>query len=232
MPMQTRTPVPDPATDVAGVVLAGGLGRRMGGGDKCLRTLGGQPLIAHVIARARPQVAALLLNVNDGASAAELSRFGLPIAADVVTGFAGPLAGILTAMRWAQASAPSCRWLASFAADTPFLPGDLVERLRAAVADVGAREGAAIACAASGGRSHPVIALWPVALADDLETAVTVEKLRKIDGWTARYAVRQVSFAIEAGADPFFNVNTPQDLTRAADRLAAVERRSVCRSTP
>lgn len=225
-------PVPDPAADVAGVVLAGGLGRRMGGGDKCLRTLAGQPLIAHVIARARPQVAALLLNVNDGASAAELSHFGLPIAADVVTGFAGPLAGILTAMRWAQASAPSCRWLASFAADTPFLPSDLVERLRAAVADDGARDGAAIACAASGGRSHPVIALWPVALADDLETAVTVENIRKIDAWTARYMVRQVSFAIEAGDDPFFNVNTPQDLTRAADRLAAAERPNVCRPTP
>lgn len=227
--MQAKTPVLDPAADVAGVVLAGGLGRRMGGGDKCLRTLAGQPLIGHVIARARPQVAALLLNVNDGASAAELSRFGLPIAADVVAGFAGPLAGILTAMRWAQASAPSCRWLASFAADTPFLPRNLVERLRAAVADDGARDGAAIACAASAGRSHPVIALWPVALADDLETAVTVENIRKIDAWTARYAVHHVSFAIEAGDDPFFNVNTPQDLTRAAERLAAAERPSACR---
>ncbi|SUS06063.1 Molybdenum cofactor guanylyltransferase [uncultured Defluviicoccus sp.] len=229
MPMQARTPVPDPAADVAGVVLAGGLGRRMGDGDKCLRPLGGQPLIAHVIARARPQVATLLLNVNDSASAAELSRFGLPIAPDVVTGFAGPLAGILTAMRWAQASAPSCRWLASFAADTPFLPRDLVERLRAAVADDSARDGAAIACAASGGRSHPVIALWPVALADDLEAAVTVENIRKIDAWTARYAVRHVSFAIEAGDDPFFNVNTPQDLTRAAERLTAADRSNACR---
>ncbi|VUX48099.1 Molybdenum cofactor guanylyltransferase [Candidatus Defluviicoccus seviourii] len=221
--------MPDPAADVAGVVLAGGLGRRMGDGDKCLRPLGGQPLIAHVIARARPQVATLLLNVNDSASAAELSRFGLPIAPDVVTGFAGPLAGILTAMRWAQASAPSCRWLASFAADTPFLPLDLVERLRAAVADDSARDGAAIACAASGGRSHPVIALWPVALADDLEAAVTVENIRKIDAWTARYAVRHVSFAIEAGDDPFFNVNTPQDLTRAAERLTAADRSNACR---
>lgn len=232
MPMQAKKPVPDPAADVAGVVLAGGLGRRMGDGDKCLRPLGGQPLIAHVIARARPQVATLLLNVNDSASAAELSRFGLPIAPDVVTGFAGPLAGILTAMRWAQASAPSCRWLASFAADTPFLPRDVVERLRAAVADDGAQDGAAIACAASGGRSHPVIALWPVALADDLETAVTVENVRKIDAWTARYAVRHVSFAIEAGDDPFFNVNTPQDLTRAAERLAAADRSSRCRQEP
>lgn len=227
--MQAKTPVPDPAADVAGVVLAGGLGRRMGGGDKCLRPLAGQPLIGHVIARARPQVAALLLNVNDSASASQLTGFGLPIVPDVVAGFAGPLAGILTAMRWAQAQAPSSRWLASFAADTPFLPRNLVERLRAAVADDSARDGAAIACAASGGRSHPVIALWPVALADDLETAVTVENIRKIDAWTARYAVRHVSFAIEAGDDPFFNVNTPQDLTRAAERLAAADRSNACR---
>ena len=214
--------MPDPALDVAGVVLAGGLGRRMGGGDKCLRSLGGGPLIAHAIARARPQVAALLLNVNDGASAAALRGFGLPIAPDVVAGFAGPLAGILTAMRWARAQAPSCRWLASFAADTPFFPRDLVDRLRAAVADGGTE----IACAASAGRSHPVFALWPVSLADALERALTLENIRKIDAWTARYVVRKVSFGGDADEDPFFNVNTPQDLTRAVERLTAVERQS------
>jgi molybdopterin-guanine dinucleotide biosynthesis protein A len=192
----------------------------MGGGDKCLRSLGGRPLIAHVIARARPQVAALLLNVNDVASAEALSGFGLPIAPDVVSGFAGPLAGILTAMRWAQAQAPSCRWLASFAADTPFFPCDLVERLRWAVAAGGAE----IVCAASGGRSHPVFALWPVALAGDLETAVMVENIRKIDAWTARYAVRAVSFGGAADDDPFFNVNTPSELALAAERLAAADR--------
>ncbi|MFZ1414361.1 MAG: molybdenum cofactor guanylyltransferase MobA [Defluviicoccus sp.] len=217
--------MPDPAADVAGVVLAGGLGRRMGGGDKCLRTLGGRPLIAHVVARARPQVAALLLTINDGASAAQLTGFGLPIVPDVVAGFAGPLAGILTAMRWAQASAPQCRWLASFAADTPFVPLDLVARLRAAMAE----HGAEIACAASGGRSHPVFALWPVALADALESALTVEAIRKIDAWTARFAVCPVPFDDEAGDDPFFNVNTPDDLARAAERLAAADRPSACR---
>ena len=212
----------EPAADVAGVVLAGGLGRRMGGGDKCLRALGGRPLIAHVIARARPQVAALLLTINDSASASQLASFGLPIAPDVVTGFAGPLAGILTAMRWAQASAPQCRWLASFAADTPFFPRDLVARLCAAMAE----NGAAIACAASAGRNHPVFALWPVALADALDRALTVENIRKIDAWTARFAVCQVPFDDEEGDDPFFNVNTPQDLTRAAERLTEAERPS------
>lgn len=215
----------DPAADVAGVVLAGGLGRRMGGGDKCLRLLAGRPLIAHVIARARPQVAALLLNVNDADSAAALEGFGLPIAPDVVAGFAGPLAGILTAMRWAQAQAPACRWLASFAADTPFFPLDLVVRLRTAVAEGGAE----IACAASSGRSHPVFALWQVALADALERALTLENIRKIDAWTARYAVQAVSFGGAVDDDPFFNVNTPDDLTRAAERFAAAERPSVCR---
>lgn len=212
----TMTPAAEPA-NVVGVVLAGGLGRRMGGGDKCLRPLGGQPLIAHVIARARPQVQALMLNINDGESAIRLSPFGLPIAADVVAGFAGPLAGILTGLKWAQTAAPACRWLASFAADTPFFPHDLVARLRASLA----ASSAEIACAASAGRSHPVFALWPVALADALAHALTIENMRKIDAWTARYAVCQVPFDDENGGDPFFNVNTPAELAQAAERLAA-----------
>lgn len=215
----TMTPVPEPA-DVVGVVLAGGLGRRMGGGDKCLRPLGGQPLIAHVIARARPQVRALLLNVNDGESAAQLGHFGLPIAPDVIAGFAGPLAGILTGLRWAQAAVPACRWLASFAADTPFFPHDLVARLRGGLA----ASGAEIACAASAGRSHPVFALWPVALAEPLARALNFENMRKIDAWTQRFAVCHVAFDDEAGGDPFFNVNTPSELAMAAERLAAAAR--------
>lgn len=209
---------PEPA-DVVGVVLAGGLGRRMGGGDKCLRPLGGRPLIAHVIARVRPQVRALLLNVNDGESAARLGRFGLPIAPDVIAGFAGPLAGILTAMQWARAEAPACRWLASFAADTPFFPRDLVARLRASLASSGAE----IACAASASRSHPVFALWPVALADALARALNFETMRKIDAWTQRFAVCCVPFEDDAGGDPFFNVNTPLELALAAERLAATD---------
>ena len=128
---------------VAGVLMAGGQSRRMGGGDKCLRALAGKPILAHVIARVRPQVGPLLLNANG--DPARFAGFGLPVAADVVGDFAGPLAGVLTGLEWAAAQAPESAWLASFATDAPFLPADLVERLLAAVV----AEGADLACAAS-----------------------------------------------------------------------------------
>ncbi len=145
--------------DVAGVLLAGGLSRRMGGGDKALRTLGGETILARVIARARPQVGALALNANG--DAARFKAYQLPVIADVIEGFAGPLAGVLTGMEWAARSAPECPWVASFATDAPFLPGDLIARLLRAVE----RDGADMACAASAGRHHPVFGLWPVRLA-------------------------------------------------------------------
>ena len=116
---------------VAGVILAGGLSRRMGGGDKCLRPLAGRPILAHIIARVRPQVGPLLLNANG--DPARFADFGLPVAADVVEGHAGPLAGVLTGLEWAARNAPGCRWLASFACDAPFLSRDLVARLLKAV---------------------------------------------------------------------------------------------------
>ena len=122
--------------DVAGVLLAGGLARRMGGGDKPLRQLGGRPLLAHAIERVRPQVSALVLNVNG--DPARFSDFDLPVAADPIEGFAGPLAGVLAGMDWVAEHAPDCRWLASFATDAPFLPTDLVARLMAAVEAEGA----------------------------------------------------------------------------------------------
>src|SRR5690242_21926253 len=108
------------AAEVAGVILAGGLSRRMGGGDKCLRALGGKPILAHIIERIRPQVGALVLNANG--DPARFASFGLPVAGDVVEGFAGPLAGVLTGMEWAARHAPACRFLASFASDAPFVP--------------------------------------------------------------------------------------------------------------
>ncbi|MFQ6018748.1 MAG: molybdenum cofactor guanylyltransferase MobA, partial [Kiloniellaceae bacterium] len=151
---------------VAGVLLAGGRSRRMGGGDKCLRALAGKPVLAHVVARAKPQVGPLLLNANG--DPARFADFGLPVAADVVAGFAGPLAGVLTGLEWAAQHAPACAYLASFACDAPFLPVDLVARLVSAVE----AEGADLACAASGGRSHPVFGLWPVRLKDDLRRAM------------------------------------------------------------
>ncbi len=198
---------------IAGVLLAGGQSRRMGGGDKCLRSLAGRPLLAHVIARVRPQVGPLVLNANGDPG--RFAAFGLPVAADVVEGFAGPLAGVLTGLEWAAAQAPECSHVASFACDAPFLPADLVARLAVAVADTGAD----MACAASRGRSHPVFGLWPVRLAGALRRAVVEGEVRKVDVWTSRYRVATVDFPMTempAGpVDPFFNANHPDDLVAA-----------------
>ncbi len=205
-------------TEVAGVLMAGGLSRRMGGGDKCLRPLAGRPILARIIARVRPQVAALVLNANG--DPARFADFGLPVAADLVAGFAGPLAGVLTGLDWAARHAPGCRWVASFACDAPFLPLDLVARLLAVVE----AEGAEMACAVSDGRAHPVFGLWPVALKDALARAMAEEEVRKVDVWTARYRLVQVAFdkvKTPAGPlDPFFNTNRPEDLVEA-ERFAA-----------
>ena len=204
---------PEAQPAVAGVLLAGGRAGRMGGGDKCLRKVGGETLLARSIARARPQVVALVLNANG--DPARFDSYGLPVAADVIAGHAGPLAGVLTGMEWARANAPLCPWIATFATDAPFFPTDLVARLVAAVAG-GAGE---LACAASGGRAHPVFGLWPVRLAEALREALLAEEIRKIDRWTARYRLTKVGFA-NAPLDPFFNVNAPEDLAEA-ERLTA-----------
>jgi molybdopterin-guanine dinucleotide biosynthesis protein A len=193
---------------VLGVLLAGGLARRMGGGDKCLRTLGGRTILEHVIGRARPQTAALLLNANG--DPARFARFCLPVAADVVEGFAGPLAGVLTGMEWARANRQDLPWIATVATDTPFFPADLVARLLEAASG----KKADLACAASGGRTHPVFGLWPVRLADDLRRAMVEENMRKVDVWTARHRLVEVEFATDP-LDPFFNTNRPDDLAEA-----------------
>ncbi len=200
-------------TDVAGVLLAGGLSRRMGGGDKNLRLLGGRTILERIIDAARPQVGPLVLNANGDPE--RFARFGLPVAADVVEGYAGPLAGVLTGLEWTRANAPGCAWVASFATDAPFLPGDLVERLLRAVE----REGADMACARSDGQDHPVFGLWPVRLADDLRRAMTVEDIRKVDVWTGRHKLAVAEFATEP-VDPFFNANRPEDLEEAERLLA------------
>jgi molybdenum cofactor guanylyltransferase len=203
--------------EVAGVLLAGGLSRRMGGGDKCLRDLGGRPVLARIIERAAPQVGALVLNANG--DPARFDAFGLPVAADVVAGYAGPLAGVLTGLDWAAAHAPGAQWVASFACDAPFFPEDMVARMLAAVEAAGADMG----CAVTHGRTHPVFGLWPLSLREDLRRAMVEEEIRKVDLWTARYKLVEVDFPdteTPAGPlDPFFNTNRPEDLEEAARYL-------------
>ncbi|MCW5700530.1 MAG: molybdenum cofactor guanylyltransferase MobA [Rhodospirillales bacterium] len=197
-----------PPEPVFGLLLAGGQARRMGGGDKCLQPIAGRPMLEHVIARARPQTAALVINA--GGDESRFADFGLPVVADVIDGFAGPLAGVLTGMLWARDNVPQCRWIVSIATDTPLLPSDLVTRFLAATD----RDDTDLVCASSGGRAHPVFGLWPVRLAEDLRSALVDEGMRKIDEWTARYRLTTVSFD-DAPFDPFFNVNTPADLETA-----------------
>ena len=199
-----------------GVLLAGGQSRRMGGGDKCLRPLGDRTILEHVIDRIRPQVGPLILNANGDPD--RFQSYGLPVVADVVDGFAGPLAGVLTGLRWAEINAPQCEWLLSVPTDAPFVPQNLATSLRQEISV----QGAQLACATSRGRTHPVVALWPVALADGLEQALVGEDIRKIDRWTARYRLVEVSFD-DTGVDPFFNANRPEDLA-IAERLLAGER--------
>ena len=198
-----------------GLLLAGGLSRRMGGGDKTLRTLGDKTLLDHVIARIAPQVGALVLNANG--DPARFAGFGLPVVADSVPDFAGPLAGILAGLDWTAVNCGDCEQVVSVPTDAPFLPMDLVARLAREMA----AQGAELACAASRGQSHPVIGLWPVRLREALRRAVVDEEIRKVDIWTARYRLATVPFAEEtAGVDPFFNANRPEDLGRAAALLA------------
>jgi molybdenum cofactor guanylyltransferase len=207
--------MPDPKVSglpVAGVLLAGGLARRMGGGDKCLLPLAGRPMLAHAIARLQPQVAALAVNANG--DPARFAPFGLAVVADVVEGFAGPLAGVLTGMVWARDAVPEAEWLVSAATDTPFFPEGLVARLMAGAA---ARD-APVAFAASNGRTHPVFGLWHLSLLEALRAALIDEDERKIDRFAGRYEVAVVDFPVTP-FDPFFNVNRPDDLVEA-ERLS------------
>ncbi len=197
---------------IAGVLLAGGRSQRMGGGDKCLRLLAGRPILDHVIERAKPQVASLVLNANGDPT--RFGAFNLPVVADDITGFAGPLAGVLAGLDWAAANVPGATHVASFATDAPFLPRDLVASFREAMR-LGHYD---LACAASDGRTHPVCGLWPLDLREDLREALK-GGLRKVDQWTARFRLIEVEFPA-APVDPFFNANRPEDLVEA-ERLAA-----------
>src|SRR5438045_4865488 len=198
-----------------GLVLAGGLARRMGGGDKARIRVAGKTILERVLACLKPQCAAVILNANG--DPARFADTGLPVVADSVPGFAGPLAGILAGLDWAAVHRPAIADIVSVPGDCPFLPGDLVARLAAARAAASVP----LACARSGDWRHPVVGLWPVALREDLRHAITVEDLRKIEVWTARHGVALADWPTEP-VDPFFNVNTPEDVD-GATRLAAAE---------
>jgi len=194
-----------------GLILAGGLARRMGGGDKTLIRVGEQTILERAMARLGSQCAGLLINANGDVS--RFSRFGQPVVADDIEGFAGPLAGILAGLDWVSANAPAIAWVVSVPGDCPFLPRDLVERLH------GARSAQQhpLACARSGEWRHPVVGLWPVALREDLRRALSAG-LRKIEAWTEQHGVALAEWPADP-VDPFFNVNTPEDAAEA-ERMA------------
>lgn len=202
--------------DCIGVILAGGLARRMGGGDKPLVEIAGRPILQHVIDRLKLQCGRLAINANG--DPARFSAFGLPVICDSVEGFAGPLAGVLAGMDFGAAKGAA--HVLSAPGDTPFLPADLLSRLQAART----RTGATIAVAASNGRTHHAVALWPVALRDDLRRALVAEDERRVSAFIGRYANAVVDWLIEP-YDPFFNVNQPEDLARA-EAIAKEESRS------
>lgn len=191
-----------------GVILAGGLATRMGGGDKGLLTLGDAPILTHVIDRLSPQVASMALNANGDAS--RFDGFDLPVLADSVTGFVGPLAGVLAGLDWAANEGADT--IVTVAADTPFFPCDLVPRLQ--LAAEGMEHPLALARTPDG--RQPTFGIWPVALRDDLRDALEVG-LRKVVMWTDRHDGRSAMF--DDPGEPFFNVNTPQDLAQAIKML-------------
>ncbi|HYD32124.1 MAG TPA: molybdenum cofactor guanylyltransferase MobA [Azospirillaceae bacterium] len=197
-----------PRSDTSALILAGGLARRMGGGDKGLRHLGGATLLDRVVAAVRPQVSTLILNANG--DTARFADLDLPVVVDTVPGFAGPLAGVLAGLEWLAARPPGRAWLLTVPSDTPFLPADLARRLY----DGAVREGAEIACAASAGQVHPVVALWPVSLAGTLRRILVDEGERRLQSVLARFRVATVEFPATP-VDPFFNANTPEDLAEA-----------------
>jgi len=201
-----------PTPPTLGLVLAGGLARRMGGGDKARIEIGGVSILDRVLGCLSGQCVDIIINANG-----DPKRFddtGCAVVADSVPGFVGPLAGVLAGLDWLAAAQKGVEWLLSVPGDCPFLPDDLVDRLHAARR----KEGKSLACAGSGEWRHPVVGLWPLALRDSLRKALVDEGLRKIDVWTARHGVAVAAWSADP-VDPFLNVNTPED-AEAAARIA------------
>lgn len=201
---------------VLGVLLAGGLSRRMGGGDKGLMPLGGKPVMAHALSRLVKQADDVIINANGDPN--RFSGFELPVVPDTMRGFAGPLAGVLAGLRYAEKMAEQPTFIASVAADTPFFPDDLVQHLIGKAATP-----TTVVLATSNGRRHPTFGLWPVSLADDLENWLSNEENRKVMAWVHRHEWEEAEFEMrtwqEKTIDPFFNINTPDDFALAQDLL-------------
>lgn len=207
--------------EIVGVVLAGGRSQRMGGREKAFLDLAGRPMLAHILERFAPQVARLAINANG--DPARFAAFSLPIIADRMPDYPGPLAGILAGLRWAAAGAPRTTHVATVSSDAPFIPSDLVTRLAQAAAEAGG----GIAVAQSGDVLHPVVALWPLGIADALERALATGE-RRVRRWVERQDMRAVTFAPLAvdgrTVDPFFNVNTPAELAEAETLMQLLKR--------
>ncbi len=201
---------------IVGVVLAGGRSSRMGGGDKTLRELGGRPMLAHVLARLEPQVTDIVISANGDLS--DFAAFGWPVVGDSLPGFQGPRAGIEAGLVWTAANCSGTTTVITVPGDTPFIPGDLVRRLT---------EAGPVAVARTKGGVHPVVGLWPLAMADDLKAAL-IGGLRRASCWAEMQDATGVDFPpVEIGGtaiDPFFNINRPGDLVEAEALLAAEER--------
>lgn len=204
--------IPYPPT--LGLVLAGGLARRMGGGDKARIEIGGVTILDRVLATLSAQCTGIIINANGDPK--RFADTGCTVIPDNVEGYPGPLAGILAGLDWLAAQNSGVEWLVSVPGDCPFLPDDLVERLHTARRKMGT--GVPLACARSGEWRHPVVGLWPLALRTDLRKALVEEDLRKIEVWTARHGIAIADWPAEP-VDPFFNVNTKEDAA-AAERIA------------
>lgn len=201
------------ASPTFGLILAGGLARRMGGGDKPLIRVGGRTILDRAVSALAPQCSGLLINANGDPG--RFAVHGFPVVADDVPGFAGPLAGVLAGLEFTAGWHPDVEWVVSSPGDCPFLPTDLVARLHAT--RLAAK--AALACARSGEWRHPTVGLWPVGLRGDLRRAVVDEGVRRVETFTQRYGVAIADWPATP-VDPFFNVNTPDDVA-AADRMLA-----------
>jgi molybdopterin-guanine dinucleotide biosynthesis protein A len=201
------------SNSVVGIILAGGLARRMGGGDKCLLPLAGKTLLQRTIERAQPQVVQLLLNANG--NSLRFARTRLPVLADASTNL-GPLAGVLAGFSWMQAQAPEREWLLSFASDTPFFPHSLAQDLLNAAQSSSKK--LVVACSKS--QIHPVFALWHISLHKTLENQLATGQVPRLQDWMKAQNPVEIDFSAEP-YDPFFNINTPQDLY-AAEPMAAL----------